>query len=228
MSTPEPKIVKRYANRKLYDTERSCYVTLEDISAMITAGDEVRVIDNKTGEDLTSVTLAQIIFETEKKKSFMPLGLLRELIQNKGEGLQDFYRERVDRATRGVQEIREAAHNRVKGVTDKAERFQKELKDGLGGVIRKGEEQVRVPVDSARQLVTNSQRALDDLQRGVEQRIKGGVSILGRELEQLRERLGELEARLSAAEEGATAGPKGSQQDDADHSGTAKRRATAD
>src|SRR5690606_36282824 len=154
MSTPEPKIVKRYANRKLDDTERSCYVTLDDISAMITAGDEVRVIDNKTGEDLTSVTLAQIIFETEKKKSFMPLGLLRELIQNKVEGLQDFYRERVDRARRGVQEIREAAQSRVKEVTDKAERFQKELKDGLGGVIRKGEEQVRVPVENARQLVT--------------------------------------------------------------------------
>ena len=60
------KIVKRYANRKLYDTERSCYVTLDDISQMIKAGDEVRVIDNKSGEDLTSVTLAQIIFETEK------------------------------------------------------------------------------------------------------------------------------------------------------------------
>jgi len=165
MTTSEPKIVKRYANRKLYDTERSCYVTLEDISAMITAGEEVKVIDNKTGEDLTSVTLAQIIFETEKKKSFMPLGLLRELIQSKGENLQDFYRERMDRASRGVQEIREAAQSKVKGVTDKAERIQQERKDGRGGVIRKGEEQVRVPVESAKQLVTNSQKALDELQK---------------------------------------------------------------
>src|SRR5204862_499709 len=85
---PGPKIVKRYANRKLYDTERSCYVTLEDISTMIKAGEEVRVVDNKTGEDLTSVTLAQIIFETEKKASFMPLGVLRDIIQNGGEKMQ--------------------------------------------------------------------------------------------------------------------------------------------
>ena len=72
------KIVKRYANRKLYDTERSCYVTLDDIALMIRAGDEVKVVDNKSGEDLTSVTLAQIIFETEKKKSFMPRRALED------------------------------------------------------------------------------------------------------------------------------------------------------
>src|SRR3954452_8993342 len=89
------KIVKRYANRKLYDTERSCYVTLEDISVMIKAGDEVRVVDNKSGEDLTSVTLAQIIFETEKKKSFMPLSLLRGLIQEGGDALGGSVRDRV-------------------------------------------------------------------------------------------------------------------------------------
>ena len=76
------KIVKRYANRKLYDTERSCYVTLDDIAVMIRSGEEVTVVDNKSGEDLTSVTLAQIIFETEKKSSFMPLGLLRGIIRS--------------------------------------------------------------------------------------------------------------------------------------------------
>jgi polyhydroxyalkanoate synthesis repressor PhaR len=184
------KIVKRYANRKLYDTERSCYVTLDDIASMITAGDEVKVIDNKTGEDLTSVTLAQIIFETEKKKSFMPLGLLRDLIQNRGDQLSEFYRERVV----------EPAQKSVQGVRDKAEKLRSELKENLGGVIRKGEEGVRVPIEGARGLVSSSQKALDDLQRGVEQRIKGGVSLLGRELQQLRDRLSELEQRLDAAE----------------------------
>ncbi|MEZ4271936.1 MAG: polyhydroxyalkanoate synthesis regulator DNA-binding domain-containing protein [Myxococcota bacterium] len=62
-----PKIVKRYANRKLYDTERSCYVTLDDIATMIKVGDEVQVIDNKSGEDLTSVTLAQIILRRRRR-----------------------------------------------------------------------------------------------------------------------------------------------------------------
>src|SRR6476660_3177092 len=83
---PEARIIKRYANRKLYDTQHSRYVTLEQISEMIRNGDEVKIVDNKTKEDLTSVTLAQIIFEEEKKqRSFLPLGAMRNIIQNGGE-----------------------------------------------------------------------------------------------------------------------------------------------
>ena len=59
----EPKVIKRYTNRKLYDTVESRYVTLEEIAGMIKAGAEVKIVDNRTKEDLTSVTLAQIIFE---------------------------------------------------------------------------------------------------------------------------------------------------------------------
>ena len=57
------KTIKRYGNRKLYDTHQSRYVTLEEISRMVRSGEEIRVIDNKTQEDLTSVTLAQIMLE---------------------------------------------------------------------------------------------------------------------------------------------------------------------
>ena len=57
------RIIKRYANRKLYDTQESRYVTLDQISHMIRAGEDVQVLDNNSKEDLTSVTLAQIIFE---------------------------------------------------------------------------------------------------------------------------------------------------------------------
>ena len=177
-----PKIVKRYANRKLYDTERSCYVTLEDIALMIRAGDEVRVIDNKNGEDLTSVTLAQIIFETEKKNSFMPLGLLRSLIQDKGETLIGSYRD----------------------IKDTAQQRAFDLRSKLGGTI---EDQV----DSMKDLVTSSQKAFDELQKGVEERVKGGVGVISRELEQLRSRLSELEERLGK-DEGADRGSDQPQQ----------------
>ena len=82
----EARIIKRYANRKLYDTQHSRYVTLEQISEMIRNGDDVKIVDNKTKEDLTSVTLAQIIFEEEKKqRSFLPLGAMRNIIQSGGE-----------------------------------------------------------------------------------------------------------------------------------------------
>src|SRR5258705_6408465 len=82
----DTRIIKRYANRKLYDTEHSRYVTLDQISEMIRAGDDVKIVDNKTKEDLTTVTLAQIIFEEEKKqRSFLPLGAMRNIIQSGGE-----------------------------------------------------------------------------------------------------------------------------------------------
>src|SRR5215831_20774421 len=78
----ETRVVKRYANRKLYDTQRSRYVTLEQIADMIRGGEDVKIIDNNTKEDLTAITLTQIIFEEEKKQSFLPLSALRNIIQS--------------------------------------------------------------------------------------------------------------------------------------------------
>ncbi len=87
MTTNKPnskvKIIKRYQNRKLYDTQQSCYVTLDDIAKMIRTNEEVMVIDNKSKNDITAATLTQIIFEAEKKASqYAPLFTLREIIQN--------------------------------------------------------------------------------------------------------------------------------------------------
>lgn len=82
----EVKVVKRYQNRKLYDTHQSCYVTLEEISQMIKAGDDLRVIDNKTKNDITQATLTQLLYETERKTSNpVPVELLKEIIR-KGDG----------------------------------------------------------------------------------------------------------------------------------------------
>ena len=69
MTSKKTRIVKRYQNRKLYDTSASRYVTLDDIATLIREGEDVQVIDNQNQEDLTSVTLTQIIFEQEKKKA---------------------------------------------------------------------------------------------------------------------------------------------------------------
>ena len=81
--TTKVKIIKRYQNRKLYDTQQSCYVTLDDIAKMIRASEEVMVIDNKSKNDITAATLTQIIFESEKKASqYAPLFTLREIIQH--------------------------------------------------------------------------------------------------------------------------------------------------
>jgi polyhydroxyalkanoate synthesis repressor PhaR len=78
-------VIKRYPNRKLYNTESKQYITLEEISQLIRDGVEVRVVDHASGEDLTAVTLTQIIFELEKKqRGFLPHSILSGLIQAGG------------------------------------------------------------------------------------------------------------------------------------------------
>lgn len=85
------KIIKRYQNRKLYDTQQSCYVTLDDIAKMIRNNEEVMVIDNKSKNDITAATLTQIIFESEKKAAqYAPLFTLREIIQNGNGSISGF------------------------------------------------------------------------------------------------------------------------------------------
>ena len=80
------KIIKRYQNRKLYDTDASCYVTLDEIAEMIQQGEEVSVVDNRNQKDITAITLTQIIFEKQKKsESPVPISTLRHIIQQ-GDG----------------------------------------------------------------------------------------------------------------------------------------------
>src|SRR5262245_36457521 len=82
------RVIKRYSNRKLYDTKDSRYVTLQQIGEMVRAGEEVQIIDNATKEDKTEVTLALIISEDLKSQPrSVPLGTLRDLIQERGERL---------------------------------------------------------------------------------------------------------------------------------------------
>jgi len=80
------RVIKRYSNRKLYDTKDSRYVTLLQIAAMVREGEEVQIIDNNTKDDLTEVTLAQIIYEEQKAHSrSVPLQTLKELIHARTE-----------------------------------------------------------------------------------------------------------------------------------------------
>lgn len=83
-------IIKRYPNRKLYDTEAKRYVTLDHITQMIRDGSEVQVLDHESGEDLTNLTLTQIILEQEKKSAsgFVPRALLTGLIRTGGGTLE--------------------------------------------------------------------------------------------------------------------------------------------
>ena len=95
-------VIKRYANRKLYDTQESRYVTLEEIEEMIRTGREVSVVDAASGEDLTSVTLTQIILENERNhRANLPAAFLHQLVKH-GEAWQDFFQRSMRASLEGV------------------------------------------------------------------------------------------------------------------------------
>jgi polyhydroxyalkanoate synthesis repressor PhaR len=173
----EPKVIKRYTNRKLYDTVESRYVTLDEIAEMIKAGAEVRIIDNRTKDDLTSITLAQIIFEEEKKTSRMSLRTLLGLIRQGGEAAQQL----VDGASgefRGrVDAVRQAAGER------------------MAGLIARGAQ----TGEKARELVSVSQEAVQALQRRIDDRVRAAVEGV-QSLPEARRQLEELLRRVDALE----------------------------
>ena len=88
--TDEPVTIKKYANRRLYNTGTSTYVTLEDLAAMVKKGEDFVVYDAKTGEDITRSVLTQIIFEQENKEgqNLLPITFLRQLIRFYGDSMQ--------------------------------------------------------------------------------------------------------------------------------------------
>jgi polyhydroxyalkanoate synthesis repressor PhaR len=107
-------IVKKYGNRRLYDTSGSRYVNLDEIAALIRKGVQVQVVDAKTGEDLTRVTLTQIITEDAKDKpTGLPLELLRQLIVASDQTRQEFVMWYLKSAFDTYQTVQDAVQNRL-------------------------------------------------------------------------------------------------------------------
>ena len=107
-------LIKRYANRKLYNTQTSRYITLKGIAELIDADEEVRVIDNETGEDITSVALSQILVDNERSNRSVPGTLLSELIQRSGDALYGALRRGVGDASDGIGELQRSVRRIVK------------------------------------------------------------------------------------------------------------------
>jgi polyhydroxyalkanoate synthesis repressor PhaR len=195
---PDTRIIKRYANRKLYDTEHSRYVTLDQISEMIRNGDDVKIVDNKTKEDLTTVTLAQIIFEEEKKqRSFLPLAAMRNIIQSGGEWFAEAQR-RVQSILPGLPGKRkDDAPEDPAAVTEPSEPTDE-------NALKKRS------LDSLREWVDQSKHRLDEWQKHVDTKIRttiDGISqtitpwgSVNKDVRALADRIAELEAKLRELE----------------------------
>jgi len=176
------RLIKRYGNRKLYDTQESCYVTLEVIAAFVKQGEEVRVVDNDTGEDLTAVTFAQIILEEERRNSgLLPLPILRKIIQQGEATIQDIA-SRVDRGMEAIGSIGEKAGKRVQELVGRGAPPGKALLEDL---------------------LSSPQRQLEALQKRIDQSVKTSVERISslpavqRELLRIERSVARLEKRLS-------------------------------
>jgi polyhydroxyalkanoate synthesis repressor PhaR len=162
-----PRLIKRYANRKLYDTASSRYVTLDEIAEMIKLGDDIQIIDNKTKADLTAVTMAQILVEEEKQgRRARPLPALRHLIQRR--------------------------------IAEPVSHIRTSVEESVLRLIRAGEERAEETQRQIKQWIEQNTQALEDLQRRVDDRIKGVVR--SEALEGIEARLDQLSARLDRIE----------------------------
>jgi polyhydroxyalkanoate synthesis repressor PhaR len=104
-----PTLIKKYGNRRLYDTGESRYITLEELSRKIQEGGDVRVVDAKTGEDLTQGTLTQIIVEGRGAARMLPVPLLVQLIRLGDDALAEFFGHYVSDALRMYLEVKRGA-----------------------------------------------------------------------------------------------------------------------
>jgi len=191
------KVIKRYANRKLYDTERSCYVTLEEISQMIKEGDDVKVVDNKTKDDLTAVTLAQIIVEEEKKVQKMPLKLLRSIIQSGNEVIGELL---TDKVTDPVKRLRDDVERRVDSLLKRDGKGEAAV-DGAGA----GAEPDAAKDGMVKEFVHSTTEAFETWQKRIDERVRETIGKMTPPLQRpdidaLKSRIEALETRIRDVE----------------------------
>ena len=187
-----PRVIKRYVNRKLYDTVESRYVTLDEIAHMIKLGDEVQVLEERTERDLTGVTLLQIVLEEQKRSARVPARLLCELIRNGA----------CQVPSPGPAPVPERSERRPPEAAE-----AKVVRDGneqrLHCVVERGQQ----ANDRAREMLATSQQAVLELQRRMNERVGtafevvAAVGKLKRELAHITGRIDYLDERLRGIRE---------------------------
>jgi len=214
----EPVTIKKYANRRLYNTGTSTYVTLEDLAAMVKKGEDFVVYDAKTGEDITRSVLTQIIFEQENKEggqNLLPITFLRQLIRFYGDSMQmlvpRYLEVSIDSLTREQEKFR----------TQMAQAF------GVGG-FGALEDQVRRNMEMFQRAVTmfapfgrrdaagseaeKPQTEIDELKRRLNEMQKrldsltaaGAAEQSSTEINELKRQLGDMQRRLDLLTQGGS------------------------
>ncbi len=165
---PSAVVIKKYGNRRLYDTAGSRYVNLDDLAALVRKGQEVRVVDAKTGRDLTRVTLTQIITEDAKDKpTGLPLELLRQLIIASDEVRQEFLMWYLKSAFDTYEKVQDAVQNRLSEVQSAILSPVDVMKRILGAAVPLAAQAAAEPeVDALRNRVAELEARLERSARG--------------------------------------------------------------
>ncbi len=163
---PDSVIIKKYGNRRLYDSSNSQYVNLDDIAGFIRQGKQVQVIDAKSGKDLTRVTLTQIITEDAKEKpTGLPLELLRQLIVASDEVRQEFVMWYLKSAFDTYEKVQGALQNRL-GEVQSAILSPVEMVKQLLGATASPKEPAEPQMDALRKRVAELEARLAESSKG--------------------------------------------------------------
>ncbi|MGD0948923.1 MAG: polyhydroxyalkanoate synthesis regulator DNA-binding domain-containing protein [Candidatus Binatia bacterium] len=203
------RLIKRYANRKMYDTRASRYVTLDGVANLVRAGEDLRIVDNDSGEDLTALTFAQIIFEEEKRKNgLLALPVLRWIIQRGGATVQELFN-RVDRGREAFVNVRELAE---KGV--------KQLLQGSEPSVRKARATKRRMLEGAgsrrflEEILEAPQKQLEQLQHRIDAQVRASIErftahpAIQNELQRMEASVKSLERQLRRLRRAAPRNPR--------------------
>jgi polyhydroxyalkanoate synthesis repressor PhaR len=188
----EPVTIKKYANRRLYNTGTSTYVTLEDLASMVKAGEDFVVYDAKTGDDITRSVLAQIIFEQENKEgqSLLPIAFLRQLIRFYGDSMQmlvpRFLEQSMSSLTKEQGKFREQMAQAFGGVgfgplEDQVRRNMEMFEKTFAMFAPFARGQRAVPTDEKPQGATGGSTEMDELKRQLDEMQKRLDKLGGKE-----------------------------------------------
>ena len=189
------RTIKRYANRKLYDTSLRRYVNLVEISALVQKGTEVRVVDSRTGDDITKVTLSQILLDKEKRKQgLVPKTMFTNLIRKGSSSVIDYIKKGVESG---------------RGLVDW---FEKEVDKGVKKVVRAGQITETEGRRLREDLVDRILKSKSELESVVDNQVH---SVLGRlsiptqrDISRLTKKLDNLAARVESLSKSSTPRPK--------------------
>ena len=189
-------IIKRYANRKLYNTRKSQYITLSQIAQLIEAGEIVQILDKASGEDITEITLAQVFVDDRRKRPGAP----------PIEGLKDVFRNTSEQVR--------------KQLADPVSNIRQTFGESVNRLLKTGEERANETRDSFQNWISEQTQVLEDTQRRFEERLKvistyvDDFKALHDQLEQLQGQVNTLADRIRTVEQSPSESSSSSASDE--------------